>query len=157
MEIRPVTNSDVEGLNANCFSANTVDGTRAQVESAIESAATGEEISLVAVENGEVLANLTVTRNHHPLSRHRAEVGGFVVTGPAQGTGLARKLLGEAMAWAKGKGCSILEISCRGGTHAETAYRGLGFKEWGRLPGGIVESQGKVFDLVYLYINIERP
>ena len=48
----------------------------------------------------------------------------------------------------------MLEISCRGGTPAEGAYRGLGFVEWGRLPGGLVEEDGTAFDEVHSYLPL---
>jgi hypothetical protein len=61
------------------------------------------------------------------MCRHRADIGGFVVA---------------------------LEISCRGGTHAETAYRGLGFAEWGRLSGGYHDHGDQIIDEVRLWMPI---
>ncbi len=48
-------------------------------------------------------------------------------------------------------GVELLATSCRAGTTAETVYRRLGFAEYGRLPGGIKEAWGRVFDEVLLY------
>lgn len=150
MVIRAVQIGDVPSLRANCFSALDLNQTRENVETALELIAAGEGTSLVAVDEGRIVANLTVTRKHHRLERHRAEVGGFVVAPSARGSGLARQLVDGAEAWARGCGCTILELSCRGGTHAEDAYIHLGFREWGRLPHGYREPGGE-FDQVNLY------
>lgn len=92
-----------------------------------------------------------LTRLEHHMCRHRADVGGFVVATRAQGTGLARKIVLAAEDKARTWGCTILEISCRGGTHAEDAYVGLGFIRRGRLPGGYHDRDGQVFDEVGLW------
>ena len=70
----------------------------------------------------------------------------------ARGTGLARKMIEKATLHARNWGCSILEISCRGGTHAEAAYLGLGFAEWGRLRGGYHDRGDRIFDEVRLWM-----
>lgn len=151
MLIRPVTEEDVESLRDNCFSTTTVDQTRSNVQAALVLMSAGEGTSLVAVdERGQVVGNLTVTRKTHRLERHRAEIGGFVITPRAQGSGLARTLVDAAAEWATDHGCTMLEISCRGRTRAEDAYIGLGFQEWGRLPGGYREPAG-VFEQVNLF------
>jgi GNAT superfamily N-acetyltransferase len=76
-----------------------------------------------------------------------------VIHPEAQGSGLARRLTAGAAQWAQERGCEVLEIEVRGGTHAEGAYLGLGFVEWGRLPGGLVEEAG-TFDEVCLYFRV---
>jgi len=111
-------------------------------------------VLLVALDDADaVLGSVTVRRNDHRLRRHRASLGGFVITESARGTGLARRILGASADWARTHGCEILELDCRSGTHAEDAYRGLGFMEYGRLPGGLVEPAG-TFDQVEMFIRI---
>lgn len=155
MEIREVGLEDVASLQRNCFSLNTVDQTTANVEAALAKASEGEGTSLVAVRHGEVLGHLSVTRNSHRLQRHRAHLGGFVIRPSARGQGLARRLTSAAARWAADQSCTILEADCRGGTHAEEAYRALGFREWGRLPVGFVEEAG-TFDQVCFFSMIEN-
>src|SRR4051794_28883631 len=141
MNIRPVVVSDVASLRENCFALNTPEQMQAIVEFAIENARSGEGVMLVAVDADDaVVGNVTVTREAHRLRRHRARMGGFVINPSAQGSGLARSLTKEAAEWCRARACSILELDCRGGTQAESAYRGLGFQEWGRLRGGLVED-----------------
>lgn len=154
MEIRGVAHADVEALQRNCFSLTTLEQTRDMVEAAAKKAVAGEGTMLVADENGEAVACVTVSRNVHRLQRHRAHLGGFVIHPSARGRGLARRLTEAAARWAQDHSCSILELDCRGGTHAEDAYRGLGFTEWGRLSGGFIEEAG-TFDQVCLYLVID--
>ncbi|MEQ4210102.1 GNAT family N-acetyltransferase [Actinopolymorpha sp. B9G3] len=150
MIIRPVREEDAASLQQNCFSANTFEQTAAMIPPAIDGLEHGESAMLVAEENGDVLGTCTVERLAHRMCRHRADIVGFVITPAAQGTGLARKLVDAANQRARDWGCSILEISCRGGTHAEDAYRSLGFRVWGRLPEGY-RDRDQTFDEVLLW------
>ena len=54
-------------------------------------------------------------------------------------------------------GIKILEVGCRGGEQAETIYKHLGFVEYSRLAGGLVEPWGEnnEFDDVNLYQIIQ--
>ena len=153
VDIRPVELADAVSLTENCFTLNTVDEVRANVERALAQAEAGDGVSLVAVTDGRVLANVTVSLNAHRLRRHRAHLGGFVIHPDSQGSGLARRLTAASATWAQDKGCELLEIEVRGGTSAEAAYLRLGFTEWARLPGGLVEDAG-TYDEVCLYLSI---
>jgi len=155
MLIRPVRYEDAASLTRNCFSGNTVDQTAAMISPLVDDFARAEAVWLVAAdETDEIVGTCTITRLQHRLCRHRADLGGFVVTPPARGTGLARRIVDEASRYVREWGCTILEISCRGGTHAEDAYNGLGFTEWARLPGGFVEEAG-TFDEVRLWKSVD--
>jgi GNAT superfamily N-acetyltransferase len=155
MLVRPACVEDAVDIHRNCFSGNTIEQTVAMVEEAVAAKGRGESVMLVGVrDDGEVVGTCTVTRLQHRMCRHRADVGGFVITPTAQGTGLARKIVEAACRHAASWGCTILEISCRGGTHAEDAYIGLGFKVWGRLPDGYHDHGELTFDEVRLWMTI---
>jgi GNAT superfamily N-acetyltransferase len=64
--------------------------------------------------------------------------------------GIARGLFAQLEARAAAMGIELLATSSRGGTTAETVYQCLGFAEYGRLPRGLKEASGKVFDEVFL-------
>ncbi len=125
------------------------------IDVALENQAKDEGVMLVAVDDrGLAVGNVTVTRERHRLRRHRARLGGFVLHPSAQGSGLARQLVRVAAEWCHAHSCTVLEVDCRGGTHAEDAYAGLGFHEWGRLPAGLIEEAG-VFDQVNFWVRVE--
>ena len=150
--VRPVRMGDEIGLQASCFAAMTVEQVRAEVVlEGLERASRTSFVVLVAEREGEIVGSLTLVQPDHILTRHRVGVAGFVVAARARGTGMARRLIDEAADWARRWGGTMLEISCRGGTHAEEAYRGLGFIEWGRLPQGLIEHDGAAFDDVHFY------
>ncbi|TCO30465.1 ribosomal protein S18 acetylase RimI-like enzyme [Kribbella steppae] len=155
MLIRPVRESDIESLHRNRLCGLTIEETAELVMSATDEEHGDESRFLVAVaQGGGVVGMTTVKRLKHRMCRHRAELGGFVILPVARGTGLARRIVDAASRHAGDWGCSILEVSCRGGTHAEKAYVGLGFQVWGQLPGGFHDHDGLVFDEVRLWMSL---
>jgi GNAT superfamily N-acetyltransferase len=100
----------------------------------------------------------TLVRNAHPLYAHRGELAGLVVHPDYQRQGIARRLVEKVCEYGTSMGLGILETGCRGGTPAEDVYPRLGFRECGRLPGGIVEPWGdhQAFDEVSFYMPLER-
>ncbi|HEY3507975.1 GNAT family N-acetyltransferase [Kribbella sp. NPDC051137] len=153
MIIRRVCTADVASLHANRLCGLTIEETADLVRSAVEQETGDQFCFLVAADERGVAGMTTVRRLEHRMRRHRAELGGFVIVPAARGTGLARRIVGAARERAARWGCSVLEVSCRGGTEAERAYRGLGFEEWGRLPGGLHDRGGLVYDEVRLWLD----
>src|SRR4051794_21851110 len=120
VQIRPVQVGDVDSLRENCFSLNTPEEMRAIVDVAQANADHGEGVMFVVLDDAHAgVGNVTLTRESHRLRRHRVRMGGFVIHPSAQGSGLARRLTKEAAEWCRARSCSILELDCRGGTHAE--------------------------------------
>ncbi|MGV2385410.1 MAG UNVERIFIED_CONTAM: GNAT family N-acetyltransferase [Thermobifida fusca] len=155
MLIRPVRAEDAASLRRNCFSAMSLEDIASLIEDSADAMERGEGVMLVAVDGEkEAVGTCSVSRLGHRLCRHRAEISGFVVAPLSRGTGLARQIVEAARRQAASWGCTILEISCRGRTHAEDAYRGFGFTEWGRLPGGFHDDSGLIFDEVRLWMPI---
>ncbi|RZU19008.1 acetyltransferase (GNAT) family protein [Kribbella rubisoli] len=152
MIIRRVCEGDIESLYRQRLCAFTAEETAELVRAAVEEERGSESCFFVAVDRGDVVGMTTVRRLGHRLCRHRAELGGFVIVPGARGTGLARRIVGAARAEAYGWGCSVLELDCRGGTDAEAAYLGLGFREWGRMPGGFHDRDGAIYDDVRLWM-----
>jgi hypothetical protein len=70
-----------------------------------------------------------------------------------QGLKLCSRLFAEGKKWIESiPELRILELSVRGGCKAEDVYRHYGFREFGRLPGGVQEAWegGKIYDEVYM-------
>lgn len=153
MLIRPVREDDVGSLHENRLCGLTIEETTQLVTAAVREEGGRESCFLVAVaDDGGVVGMTTVRRLTHRMCRHRAELGGFVIVPAARGTGLARRIVNAAGGCAHDWGCSVLEVSCRGGTDAERAYLGLGFQIWGRLPGGFHDRGERIFDEVKLWM-----
>jgi ribosomal protein S18 acetylase RimI-like enzyme len=157
--IRPVRREDAADLQANCFSRNTVEELRRQIDSLLDAFRRGQALRLVADAGGTVVGSADLTRETHRMMQHRADWGGVVVSGDYQGRGIARALLQETLTLAAAWGIELLTVGVRGGTPAEEVYRRLGFQEYARLPGGLKEERdGKVlvFDEAMLYIPVAK-
>ncbi|MFF0343494.1 GNAT family N-acetyltransferase [Kribbella sp. NPDC004875] len=151
MIVRRVRLEDVESLHENRLCGLTIEETAGLVRAAVDLEGGDEHCFLVAEDGGGVLGMTTVERLTHRMCRHRATLGGFVIVPAARGTGLARRTVDTAGAQANAWGCTVLEVSCRGGTDAERAYVGLGFREWGRMPNGFHDRGGLLYDEVRLW------
>ena len=151
--IRPACLDDAPQVRENCFSMNTLEEVESQIQSNLKLFSQGKVAQLVAEVDGIVVGIVSLVRRDHPLQIHRAEIAGLVVHPDYQGWGIARKLVTACRQQAQSMGIQILEISCRGGEPAEQIYPKLGFREYGRLPCGLIEPWGekKVFDEVYFF------
>jgi len=151
--IRPVRLADAPGLQQRCFSANTPHEVEDRVRESLRLREEGGGVRVVAEVGGVVVGTALLRRSSNPLCAHCADIEDVVVGGDYQRRGIARRMLECCRAEAARMGIEILEVSARAGTVAEQAYRGLGFIECGRLPGGLKEPWGeqKVYDIVYFY------
>ena len=156
--VRPVQQDDAISLQANCFTANTIEQVQEALAHTKTATADGQELQLVAVVNGQVIGSATLIRDSHPLRSHRAGLFGLVVNPAFQKRGVARQLVDALLVHAQAMGIEILETSCRAGTGAEQVYPKLGFTEYGRLPRGIYQTWGEptVFAEVYFYRECKR-
>jgi predicted N-acetyltransferase YhbS len=152
--IRPVKPTDCEDLQRNCFVRNTLEEMKANLAANIEQVKAGNAVQLVAVDNGAVVGNVILLRKNHPLHAHMCELYSVVVANTHWRRGIARKLINEAVKCAAELGLKLVLISVRGGEPAEQVYRKLGFIEYGRLPGGIVEpwNDNAVYDEIFFYL-----
>jgi GNAT superfamily N-acetyltransferase len=156
--IRPVQPGDAAQLRDNIYSANTLAQVEDRIAAARRATRAGDEVHLVAVVDGVVAGTGGLIRNERPLYGHRAELVDIVVHPEYQRRGIARQVVDALCARAAEIGIVVLETSCRGGTPAEAVYPRLGFREWGRLPCGIVEpwDGGQTYDEVCFYMLLGR-
>ena len=83
---------------------------------------------------GAVIAvgRLSIARDHHPYSRHVAEVG-LMVDADQRRRGIGSALMDEAMRWARASGITKVELEVfPHNAPAISLYRKLGFEEEGR-------------------------
>jgi ribosomal protein S18 acetylase RimI-like enzyme len=153
--IRLVEPGDVDSLHRNCLSGWPLDELREEVARNVAAAVRGERYQFVAVVYDEVIGTASLVPQTHRLKRHRGEIVGVVVTPRFQRRGVARRPIAAARRRAAELGLRILMIACRGGEPANAAYTRLGFREYGRLGGGYVEPNGKVFDQVLLAMEVQ--
>jgi GNAT superfamily N-acetyltransferase len=165
--VRPVRPEDAAQLCENCFSANTLGEVEARIASALSAREQGTMVLFVAEAASAAAASSSkrtivgtgsLIRAAHPLHAHRGELSSLVVHPDYQRQGIARRIVDAICDQAAVWGIAILEVGCRGGTPAETAYRRLGFVECGRLPGGIAEPGpgGRIYDEISFYMPVAK-
>jgi ribosomal protein S18 acetylase RimI-like enzyme len=156
--VRVVQQGDGAMLRDNCFTADTLEQVVERVQGYLNQYAAGECVPLVAEVDGLVVGFAVARREPHPLRRHRATLFDMVVCGEYQRRGIARRLVGALCEHVAELGVEIIETSARGGTAAEEVYRRIGFREYGRLPGGVVEPWGdrQVFDEAYFAMPVRQ-
>lgn len=158
--VRIVQEDDAEDLWENIFSRDTLNEVRNRVTSLyLKEHALGKAIPLVAEVDGHVIGVIYMAFAQHPLETHICTLGDVVVNPGFQRMGIAHRLIEECKKYAVKKGKSMMKVSTRGGTTAETVYGKLGFIEYGRLPYGIMEQPpfwDKIcaFDEVLLYMPL---
>ncbi len=156
--VRLARQADAIMLRDNCFTANKLEQVSERVSGYLSDSACGDCVPLVAEVGGVVVGFAAIRRDHHSLRRHRATLIDMVVSGEYQRRGIARRLITVLYKHAAKMGVEILETSVRGSTTAEEVYHKVGFREYGRLAGGLVEPWGarQVFDEVYLAMPVQR-
>ncbi|MFI9649909.1 GNAT family N-acetyltransferase [Streptomyces sp. NPDC052040] len=92
---------------------------------------------------GRVAACAFLTRNTHRLMAHWLWLYTVMVHPRHQGRGYGRDLLAAAADGARGMaGIEAIRLGCRGGLGLEHFYASCGYKEVGRVPGGIRVAPG---------------
>jgi predicted N-acetyltransferase YhbS len=150
--IREVRQEDAKSLRENIFSRDTLSEVRERIACNILKMQSGKLINLVAVNGGNSIGNILLKREEHPFYQHRCNLEDVIVNPAYHRMGIARKLFDECVKAASASGINIITASCRGG-EVEAFYTKLGFKEYGRIPEGIIEPWGNknTFDEVWFY------
>ncbi|MBT2397043.1 GNAT family N-acetyltransferase [Streptomyces sp. ISL-100] len=94
-------------------------------------------------EEGAVAATAFITHNTHRLMKHWVWLYTVMVHPAHQGKGYGRDLMAATEAAVRGfEGIDAIRLTCRGGTGADRFYASCGYKEVGRVPGGIRVAPG---------------
>jgi len=105
-------------------------------------------------EDDRLAATAFFTFNTHRLQRHWCWLNTVMVHPSLQGGGHGRTLLAEAERHARGLGLEALRLTCRGGMGLEDFYARCGYKEVGRVPGGLRVDAGDYRDDVMMWLPL---
>ncbi|MDT9001806.1 GNAT family N-acetyltransferase [Paucibacter sp. APW11] len=112
--------------------------------------ANGETLlfTLLAWQDGALLGALTIERDQRSKVAHQAHLVGMMVSDAAQGRGIGRRLMDEALRLLRqDQRLSLLTLSVTASNAgAVRLYEGAGFKRYGRLEGAIRLPDGRVLD-----------
>ena len=115
----------------------TEDDVSPVLDKLLEGVHSGRDVLAVLRVDGEVAGFAALVGSSSPLRRHWAMVLRVQVHPARQGLGLGRVLMNGVHDIARDRGWEFLSLSARGGTGVDGFYRGLGYREYGRLPGAI--------------------
>jgi GNAT superfamily N-acetyltransferase len=91
-----------------------------------------------AFEGERLLGKLTIDALPYPSLAHTFWVHALYVHPDLRGSGASTALMRAAVAWACSRGATRVALWVSGAnTHAHRLYERLGFRETGRIPGGI--------------------
>lgn len=144
IQIRPSRQADAKSIAAHVKTANTPGEVFEEI--ALYQARRGQGYEhLVAVDGDEVVGNIAIIPSRYfPTGQpHRCEFADIVVALTYRGTGLFRRIVEAAADTARGLGYTQVETSTWvDNARAVNALRGVGFREWGRLPNARVWDGG---------------
>jgi GNAT superfamily N-acetyltransferase len=116
----------------------------------LEGVHSGRDVLAVLTVDGATAGWAALVGSLSPLRRHWATVLRVQVHPSRQGQGLGRALMAGVHDIARQRGWEFLSLTARGGTGVDAFYRGLGYREVGRLPGAIRVAPGDDRDEILL-------
>jgi GNAT superfamily N-acetyltransferase len=117
----------------------------------LEGVHSGRDVLAVLTVDGATAGWAALVGSLSPLRRHWATVLRVQVHPSRQGQGLGRALMAGVHDIARQRGWEFLSLTARGGTGVDAFYRGLGYREVGRLPGAIRVAPGDDRDEILLH------
>jgi GNAT superfamily N-acetyltransferase len=108
----------------------------------LEGVHSGRDVLAVLTVDGATAGWAAIVGSLSPLRCHWATVLRVQVHPSRQGQGLGRVLMEGVHDIARQRGWEFLSLTARGGTGVDGFYRGLGYREVGRLPGAIRVAPG---------------
>ncbi len=132
----------------------TEDDVSPVLDKLLEGVHSGHDVLALLTVDGDVAGFAAIVGSSSPLRRHWAMVLRVQVHPSRQGTGLGRVLMNGVHDIARGRGWEFLSLSARGGTGVDGFYRGLGYTEFGRLPGAIRVAPGDDRDEILLTVRL---
>ena len=136
--VPPVTTDDVEPVLAHL----------------LEGVDSGRDVLAVLTVDGVTAGWASIVGSSGPLRRHWATVLRVQVHPSRQGGGLGKALMRGVHDIARERGYEFLYLTARGGTGVDAFYRGLGYREMGRLRGAIRVAPGDDRDEILLQLPL---
>jgi GNAT superfamily N-acetyltransferase len=128
----------------------TVEEVAPALDALLGRVAQGRERVIVLRVDDEVAGWAVLSLSVSPLRRHWATVLRVQVHPSRQGQGLGRVLMAGVHDIARQRGLEFLHLTARGGTGLERFYKGLGYTEFGRMPGAIRVAPGDDREEIHL-------
>jgi GNAT superfamily N-acetyltransferase len=133
----------------------TYDDVRPETDRYLRTIAEGRHRLLAGLDDtGGLRATAFLGFTEHRLQRHVAWLTTVMVDPSLQRGGHGRALLGAAEAHARALGLEALKLTCRGGLGLEQFYASCGYREVGRVPGGLRVSADDYRDDIMMWLPL---
>lgn len=123
--------------------------------SVIEAMRQGHRVLLAAIEGDQIQGAVQLALETRANGNHRAEVMKLFVHRRARRRGLARALMLEAEATARGLGRTLLIMDTRAGGDADRLCQSLGYVRFGAVPNYARDSEGRLHPTVFYYRQLD--
>ncbi|MFF4353681.1 GNAT family N-acetyltransferase [Streptomyces sp. NPDC001530] len=135
--------------------ATTHEEIRPETDAYVKSIAAGRHRLLAGLDgDGRLRATAFLGFNTHRLQRHFGWLTTVMIDPSLQRGGHGRALLAAAEEHARAFGLEALKLTCRGGLGLEHFYASCGYKEVGRVPGGLRVSADDYRDDIMMWLEL---
>ncbi|MFI7541575.1 GNAT family N-acetyltransferase [Actinoplanes sp. NPDC049599] len=135
----------------------TADDVRPVADAALAGVTAGLDRLLIGVDEGRLVALLFIVDNRFALKAHWRVLKRVMVVPGSQGRGYGAALMREAAAVAVRLGLVAVQVTVRDGHGLDRFYRGLGFREVGRIPGALRIAPGDDRDELLMWLDLPQP
>jgi GNAT superfamily N-acetyltransferase len=135
----------------------TEDDVRPLADATLADVAAGVDRLLIGVDDGRLVALLFITDNRFVLKAHWRVLKRVMIAPGSQGRGYGAALMREAAAIGRRLGLAALQVTLRDGHGLDRFYRGLGYREVGRIPGALRVAPGDDRDEVLMWLDLPQP
>jgi GNAT superfamily N-acetyltransferase len=133
------------------------DKVRPVAEATLGGVVAGLDRLLVGVDGDRLVALLFITDNRFVLKAHWRVLKRVMIAPGSQGRGYGSALMHEAAKVGTRLGLAALQVTVRDGHGLDRFYRGLGYREVGRLPGAIRVGPGDDRDELLMWLQLPQP
>ena len=139
--VAPVTEADV----------------RPVADAALDGVRAGLDRLLVGRDGGRLVTLLFVVDNRFALKAHWRVLKRVMVRPGSQGRGYGAALMRKAAAVAAAAGLAGLQVTVRDGHGLDRFYRGLGYRQVGRVPGALRVAPDDDRDELVMWLDLRQP
>jgi GNAT superfamily N-acetyltransferase len=130
---------------------------RPVADAALAGVAAGFDRLLIGVDGDRLVALLFIVDNRFGLKAHWRVLKRVMIAPGSQGRGYGAALMREAATVATGLGLAALQVTVRDGHGLDRFYRGLGYREVGRMPGALRVGPGDDRDELVMWLPLAQP
>jgi GNAT superfamily N-acetyltransferase len=132
----------------------TAEQVRPVADDAFAGVAEGLDRLLIGLDGERLVALLFVVDHRFDLKAHWRVLKRVMVVPGSQGRGYGAALMREAAAVGRKLGLAGLQVTVRDGHGLDRFYRGLGYREVGRIPGALRVAPDDDRDELFMWLDL---